>query len=106
MFHYFYYQIYHNLQHKALYTRPECLWGGISLAVLKVYLLSQKSHGKGRSSQWRNLMWILRAASVVQVMSQKGHFTWLTGSKTKRIVVAKYDTTQVISNPPQGFLTF
>lgn len=51
-----------------------------------VYLLSQKSHGKGRSSQWRNLMWIFRAATVVQVMSQRGHFTWFTESKWRSII--------------------
>lgn len=45
------------------------------IRLLELYLLSQKSQGKGLSSQWRNLMWIFRAASVVHVMSQKGHFT-------------------------------
>ena len=58
-------------------------------SVLRIYLLSQKSHGKGRSSQWRNLMWIFRAANVVQVMSQNGHFTWFTGSKRYEAVITK-----------------
>lgn len=56
-----------------------------SVQTLGSHLLSQKSHGKGLSSQWRNLIWIFKVERDVHVMSQRGHFIWFTGGEKEQI---------------------